>query len=174
MDKDEKRIVDVARKYASLTKVNKDNLSALNKCKIALRDELVDYLRKNQLPVGSKVRVDNMLMSYGPTVSESIKPRAWLDLLYKGKITEDQFLSAISVGKGEASRIIGHDQVLHISANKIGSRSDIRLEVDKNSHIDEFSVIQPRTIRLKRTANPDSNFLGVKRKIKIGVRHDSR
>jgi hypothetical protein len=140
-----KRLIDLIKSYQVLKRDADDSKNACNRKKTELKNEVVTYLREQGLPAGTVVLVNGFEYAYSTTDSTYIDPEKWFRMFQAGRITEREFLEALSVGKAEAKRIIGQDQVETLSVTEKGTNADIRIREDPayNQDDDEPRVIVP-------------------------------
>lgn len=157
--------------YLNLDRSAKDAASKANKVKTKLKNEFVEFLRDNEYPVGTLLRVEDKEFSFAKTEAEVIPPEIWLQWYENKKITREQFLQALSIGKAEANRIIGQDQVKAIAKIVHGKNADLRVSTakynpDKNVRVEiKRPVIKIRTRRRPYANNKATSKL--RRKIKL-------
>jgi hypothetical protein len=143
-----KRLTDLIRSYQVVKRDADDSKNAANRKKTELKNEVVGYLRDNRLPAGTMLLVDGLEYSYSTTESTYIDPEKWYRMFQAGRITEAEFLEALSVGKAEAKRIIGADQVETISKTEKGTNADIRVTYNVDTRGDEGPVaVVPETVK---------------------------
>lgn len=160
-----KRLIDLIRSYQVVKREADDTKNAANRKKTELKNEIVTYLRDQRLPAGTVILADGCEYSYSTTDSTVIDPEAWFRLFQAGRITERQFLEALSVGKAEAKKIIGADQVEAISVTEKGTTADVRIRVDEDYHSDkqEPVVIAPE-VKTKPVPKVGRQIAGVTKK----------
>jgi hypothetical protein len=143
-----KELLDTIRSFQVLKKDASEATNAANRKKTELKNIIVEYLRSNGLPAGTVILADGFEYSYATTESTYIDPEQWYRMFQSGRITEQEFLSALSVGKGEAKKIIGQDQVETLSITEKGVNADIRIRDDPDYHTDkqEPVVMVPATV----------------------------
>lgn len=139
-----KRLVDLIRSYQVLKRDAADAGNAANRKKTEVKNELVTFLREQGLPAGTVVVSDGFEYAYATTESTYIDPEQWFRMFQSGRITEQEFLSALSVGKAEAKKIIGADQVETLSVTAKGTSADIRIR-EAEVKTDEPVVVVPET-----------------------------
>lgn len=170
-EKHKAKLLSSVKQYSKISDKQKALNKETNAAKTDLRNVLVEFLRDNELPVGTQIRIGSLLLGYAPTVSETVDPKKWYEMLLNGTINEDQFLSAISVGKADANRIIGHDQVLHISAKSVGKKADIRISEYDKPYAEDYEVIRPKAANIRRPVKINPDKFRIRRKIKIGIKN---
>jgi hypothetical protein len=163
-----KGLLDLVRSYQTLKRDADDFKNLANRKKTELKNEITGYLRDHKLPAGTVVLVDGYEYSYSTTDSTAIDPAQWYRMFQTGRITEKEFLDALSVGKAEAKRIIGADQVETISVTEQGTTADIRItpNVDTRGGPHEPVVIVPE-VRLKPALKVGRQIAGVTAKPKL-------
>lgn len=161
------------RRIERYNKLAEDARVASNKAnqeKTKLKNEFTEFLRENEYPVGTQVRYEDKLFSYARTEAEVIPPEKWLEMFEKKKISREQFLDALSVGKTRANQIIGADQVKAIEQIVMGDKADLRIvkcKPDKDAV--KVEVIRPIT-KIRTRKRPYANIKQrskIKRKIKL-------
>ena len=164
-----KTILKHIRLYKKLEVVRKEATNEANKEKTKLKNALVAFLRDGKHAVGTALRVEDSLYTYGTSESSVIPPDAWLRMWEKGYITKEQFLEAISVAKGVANNLIGQDQVKHIEQVKKSSTADLRTEkVPYNSDKEtKTQVVVPKLNIRNRRVKPVKLLPKLRRKIKL-------
>jgi hypothetical protein len=146
-----KRLTDLIRSYQTLKRDADDSKNACNRKKTELKNEVVGYLRDQGLPAGTVVLVDGYEYAYSTTESTYIDPEKWFRMFQAGRITEREFLEALSVGKAEAKRIIGQDQVETLSVTEKGTNADIRIRenIDDYDHPHNEPVVIVPEVKAK-------------------------
>jgi hypothetical protein len=82
-------------------------------------------------------------------------------MFQSGRISEQEFLSALSVGKGEAKKIIGQDQVETLSVRERGTNADIRIREDPNHSEAHESVVVVPEVKTKAAPKIGRQIAGV-------------
>lgn len=144
-----------------------------SKQKKVVTTAFIELLKGGGFGYGTKIRVNDVLYTYGPTVTESVSPEAWLDLYEKKVISRTMFLKAISVSKTAADKAAGQDIVLRVSEKQTGKTSDLRTEKFAGTYTKELQIIAPEISKIKKRV-PMKNIATtkpiLKRKIKLVAR----
>jgi len=164
-----KNIIQHIKNYKKLENTRKEATNAANAAKTQLKNALVTFIREGKYPVGTALRVEDSLYTYGSSESTVIPADAWFNLYEDGTINKLQFLDAVSVAKGKANQIIGQDQVKHIEQITKNSAADLRTEkVPYNSDKDtRTAVVAPKLNMRNRRVKPIILVQKVRRKIKL-------
>lgn len=147
-----KKLLASIKKYMKMTGEAKEAGNAANRQKTVVKNDLVAFWQGKKLPAGTIIRVRDLELTYGPTDSEKFPIEKWLELYEQedGVIDREQFLSALTVNKDKAKKILGEDQVAAMSEKVTGTRSDIRTSERTKGNIEGSEVIIPPTVYAPR------------------------
>ena len=134
---------------------------AAGTAKVAAREVFQAWVGRNNLPAGTKLQLDGAEYTVGPTTSMIITADKWYALWQEGTIDTDQFLAALSVGKGEAERILGVDQVESFSVKRVGDGSDLRTKSLGSGHSGMDVVVPDVPVKAPTLRRPINRLLKV-------------
>jgi hypothetical protein len=101
----------LALAYLELETAAKEAESKKNKQATLLKNTFGAYLRASGFPPETTIRYKGRKYGYIPGSTSVIDPAGWLRLFREGRLTEAQFLEALSVGKEAARSSAGQDVV---------------------------------------------------------------
>jgi hypothetical protein len=136
--------------FAGLLEKAKEATNAANRGKTKLRNAVKGHWTENGIPVGSFIRSDGLEVRFEATESERIDAERVLQLYEDKKISRDQFLRMVSIGKAEAKNVLGGDLVLEYTVKEVGQKADIRVSQTPIEQIDEEFIEIQRKERIRR------------------------
>jgi hypothetical protein len=119
-------ILDSYNKFKTAKKTKADAEKAEKQAKKSLSSIMVKYFEENEMPSNTLLKLNSEIVTYDVTDKKELPVKVWYDYFKSGKITEEQFLDAINVVKGDVKKHVGE---LFISENEIvvkGETADLR------------------------------------------------
>lgn len=113
--------------YLKLRKEAKESGNAQNRQKTVLKNIFKDGYKANQFRLGTHVILDGVRFDYNQTQSDYIDVEDFFKLYEEKKITREQLLKCISVGKGNVETHVGSDVALELTQSKTGKEFDVRV-----------------------------------------------
>lgn len=123
------------------------------------KNELRKFLKENGHKEADGIVIDGKLYAYRHGTSESISVKSWYALFKSGRISENQFMQALSVSVTEARKAIGTDQIEDISVTTTSKTESLKTEDAPkdavNGDIVKYEVAAPKKAETKVTKKPE-------------------
>lgn len=162
-------LVSELKEREALSEAARDATNTLNRHNTKTGKTFVAFYSAEKLPPRTQVVIDGVAYMYGTAESRVIDAKKWYELWQAGEITEDQYFDCLTVGKKDASLVIGEDQVEMLSIDKLGTAADIRRDASNAGTIAGVQVITPApTNPVKPLVKPAVQVTAPKRFVKIG------
>lgn len=122
----QERVVAEIKEFVAVTDEARLAANASNRAKTQASKAFKAFVIARDLKPLDELQIDDMPWRYDVAYAEKIDPRKLFDMYKAKKITEEQFLSVISVQKGPAGILIGAHVLASITETVPGKEFDIR------------------------------------------------
>lgn len=124
------------------------------------KNELRKFLNANGHKEADGIVIDGKLYAYRHGTSDSISVKSWYELFKAGRISENQFMSALSVSVTEARKAIGTDQIADITVTTTAKSESLKVEDapedSENGQIVKYEVAAPKKVDTKVEKKPEA------------------
>lgn len=126
---------------ADLKDKNNAANNAVNRKKTVLKNLIQDYLQSVGAKANDGIVLDDTEIAFRPNITDEIDPRTWYDWWKKGRISDNQFFSAISVSVTTARNAIGEDQLGEVKHTTLSKTPDLRIKpLEGNDYNDGVTI----------------------------------
>ena len=127
MAKPTKKLVEAARAYIEQQRAAQEAGNAANRAKTALRNVMKAEYASLGIPGNSPLKVDSKAITLQAAETEFIDPEKVFIKYVDEEIDSQTFIGMITIGKTEAKRVFGGDQILEMTETKVGKDANVRV-----------------------------------------------